>query len=286
LLLRAVAEAAGAFGRDEDRTLALALGSSLWQSFDVGHRVWRVLPRDGSAPIPGFLEDHAALALGFLALHQVAPAFGSALRRASEYQATIATWFWDEALGVYFDTAHDAEALITRPRDITDNATPSGTSLAVELALLISEYTGDPTPRAQALRVLEGLAAPMARHPGAFGHLLSAADLAIHGTEQLVLRGTMRETAPFVAATARQYVPGLVLVPWYDKVDDAGQFDPSEPAGLVRPGELEINAELRRDKPRVDGQATAYLCRGYACERPVTTVAGLEELLRPALRRA
>ena len=64
-------------------------------------------------------------------------------------------WFWDDSTGAFFDTASDAEQLITRPRDITDNAMPSGTSLAVDLLLHLADLTNDNEMRRRATFVLE-----------------------------------------------------------------------------------------------------------------------------------
>ncbi|MBI3789391.1 MAG: thioredoxin domain-containing protein [Gemmatimonadetes bacterium] len=273
LMLRGIAEAARAFGRPADVRAAQRAGAFLWSALVRDGRAVRVLPREGATPIPGFLEDHAALALGYLALYQLDfdPTW---LAHAVALEATIARWFWDEEAGVWYDTAHDAERLITRPRDITDNAIPSGTSLAVELGLLVSEFAGASAPRARALRVLGGLAAPIQRYPGAFGHLLGAADLAVHGAVQLVLRGTRAEVAPFARAAARCFVPGLVAC----LLEDAADGTAASSHGALDPALVDGRA-------RVDGGAAAYVCRHYACERPVTSPDALVAPLRAAPAR-
>ena len=61
-------------------------------------------------------------------------------------------WFWDDTIGAFFDTASDHETLITRPRDVTDNAVPAGNSLAVELLLRLGTLTGATTTRGAARR--------------------------------------------------------------------------------------------------------------------------------------
>ena len=104
----------------------------------------------------GFLEDHTAVALGFLALYELT--FDSTwLTRARMLgDATVAA-FWDEAANVFFDTAHDHERLITRPREVTDNATPAGTSLAVELLLRLAELHRDADMLRRATWTLEAV---------------------------------------------------------------------------------------------------------------------------------
>ena len=144
--------------------------------------------KDGRARIPGFLEDHAGVALGCLALYELTfdPRWLTQARALGD--AVIAS-FWDTSTNAFFDTAHDHEQLITRPRDVTDNATPSGTSLAVELLLRLAELYRDAELSRPAMWTLETLAAPLAQHGIAFGHLLGAADLAIHGATEVAIAG-------------------------------------------------------------------------------------------------
>ena len=146
-------------------------------------------------------------------------------------------------MGAFFDTARDAEALITRPRDVTDNATPSGTSLAVDLLLQLAELQHDSEFRRRAVFVLESLAEPMLRFPTAFGYLLGCADMELYGAIEVALLGR-RSSAEFRAlerVAAAQYVPSLVL------------------AGGP-PGTDHV-VKLLDDRPLVDDVATAYVCR-------------------------
>jgi uncharacterized protein YyaL (SSP411 family) len=175
-------------------------------------------------------------------------------------------WFWDDDMGVFFDTASDAERLITRPRDPADNATPSGTSLAVELLLYISELQHDPSYRRRAAFTLETLADLVARHPSAFGHLLGSMDMELKGAIEVALVGE-RKDPPFQALeriVAEQYVPSLVLA--------GGSGDG---VGSVK---------LLEGRSLQGGKPTAYVCRGYTCELPVTEPRELARQLESAAR--
>ncbi|GJG85623.1 thioredoxin domain-containing protein [Gemmatimonadetes bacterium T265] len=213
LMLRAVADAARVFGRPADRAAAERAGDFLARTFvDAGSgRVQRV-HKDGRTKIPGFLDDHAALALGFLALHALtlAPRWLALARAVTS--ATVDA-FWDDERGTFFDTARDAERLVTRPREPTDNAIPSGTSLAVELLLHMAELDDAAAWRTIADRVLVDFAEPMARHAVAFGQLLQAADLAVHGATTVVLAGEPGAPAlrALADAAAQPFVPALVV---------------------------------------------------------------------------
>jgi hypothetical protein len=260
LMLRAVALAARAFGRDDYRAMAVRNGEFLRRALvREGGRVVRVHAADG-AKIGGFLEDHAAVALGFLSLYELTFDRGW-LEAAREIADATVRWFWDDASGQFYDTASDAERLITRPREVTDNAVPAGNSLAVELLVRLGDLLHDADMTRRAGWVLETLAEPLARHGSAFGHLLGAADLAVHGTTEVALVGdpAAGDFAALADAVGRRYLPALVL---------AG--GPPADAGDVA---------LLADRPALDGHATAYVCRQYVCERPATTVAELDAQL-------
>ncbi len=265
LMLRAVAEGARAFDDPTLRAEALRAGEFLWREMVQDGRAWRSWC-GGRAAIPGFLEDHAALGLGFVALYQLT--FDRAwLDRALVLGEGCVRWFWDDVAGAFFDTAHDAEPLVTRPRDIVDNATPSGTSLAVELQLLVAEYRGDAGARRRAEYVLAALAEAVRRSPMAFGHLLGAADLAVNGSVQVVIAGDPA-SAPFqdlARAVATACIPPLVL---------AGG-EGAAVAGLP----------LLEGRGAPPGHALAYVCREFTCGLPIGAGGELaQELARHAAR--
>ncbi len=257
LTLRAVVQAARAFGRPADTSLALANAEFLARVLArPDGRVMRT-HTEGTTKIPGFLEDHAAVALGFLATYELT--FDRVwLDRARSIAAAMDTWFWDADINGFFDTARDAEPLITRPRDLTDNAMPSGTALAVELYLRLAELLEDGQMRSRAVHVLQTLAGPMSQYPSAFGHTLSAADMAINGAVTLVIVGTPRSPSfnALLAAAAPRYVPALVIA-----------------GGAAADGhDVRIIAERAG---REDGAATAYVCRYQTCDLPQTEPDGL-----------
>ncbi|HEY0969519.1 MAG TPA: thioredoxin domain-containing protein [Gemmatimonadales bacterium] len=265
LMLRAVALAARVLGRGSDRELALRNGRLLRERLvDAGGRVTRVY-KDGRAHTQGVLEDHAAVALGFLALYELTFDRGW-LEDARRITDAMVRWFWDDDAGAFFDTASDAERLITRPRDATDNALPSGTSLAAELLLRLGDLLNDDDMRSRAARVLGSLVDPMSRYGQAFGHMLGAAQLQLHGAVEVALVGdtTVDDFRSLAGEVARHYLPTLVLA--------GGPPDAAEGIALL---------ELR---PMRDGRATAYVCRNHSCDSPTTEVRVLGEQLESAAR--
>ena len=81
------------------------------------------------------------------------------VERARAITDSMVRWFGDDDTGAFFDTASDAEQLITRPRDATDNAMPSGTSLATEVLFVLGDLSGDQAMLERGRRVLNSLSA-------------------------------------------------------------------------------------------------------------------------------
>jgi uncharacterized protein len=264
LMLRGVATAARIFRDPAHRQLALANGEFLVREMVRGNRVMRS-HNAGETRIPGFLEDYAAVALGFVALYELTfdPVW---IGRAAAIATSMVQWFWDDSTGAFFDTASDAEELITRPRDITDNAMPSGTSLAVDLLLHLADLTNDAEMRRRATFILEASAAALTKYPTAFGYLLGAADMAVNGAVEVAIAGQPADARfeTLEREVAAHYVPSLVL---------AGGSP--ENGGRV---------SLLANRVSRDGIPTAYVCRSYACDEPVTDGTTLGRQLEAAPR--
>ena len=177
LALRGIVEAARAFDRDDFRELAIRNGRFLAARLVHNGRAWRTY-KDGDARIPGFLEDQAAVALGFVALFEQTLEV-EWLERARLMATVMLDMFHDGPTNVFHDTARDAQQLITRPRDPSDNATPSGTSLAADLLLRLATCDANETFRTIAIGAMDSAGEMISRYPSAFGHMLGAAEYAV-----------------------------------------------------------------------------------------------------------
>jgi len=217
----------------------------------VGSR-WR------ARPIPAFLDDHACLADGLLRLFE---ATGDRL------WLNTARWLADEMLrrfrdpgGGFYSTAHDAEALIQRPRDAFDNAVPSGQSVAVDVLLQISALTGDLAYAEAAAPVLRSLAEAMARHPMAFGRILCAADRFVGPLTTVAVAGPTADprTEALLRAARSGWRPNVLVAPIAEDAHDGSPWS-------------EASAPRRPDAPH------ALVCRDTVCGLPVTSP---EELVR------
>jgi uncharacterized protein YyaL (SSP411 family) len=260
LMVRGIAEAARAFGNERYREMAIGSATFLFEHLMRDGRVFRSY-KDGRARIAGYLEDHAALGLAALSVYELT--FDDAwLDRARQLGDAVVRWFWDDDTGAFYDTASDHEQLITRPREISDNATPSGTSLAAELLIRLAELFNDADARRRATYVVESLAPAIGRYPLAFGNILGCADLLINGAIEVAIVGdpASDDFRALERVVAERYVPSLVLAGGVPRSDDS------------------ISLLSARDAR--DGRATAYVCRNYTCEEPATTRALLDEQLQ------
>jgi len=286
MALRAFAQAAGALGRADYREIAgqnaefllrqmRAEDGTLLRSWcdRSENRDWRLEIRDQEAaqspisnlqsPVPGFLEDHALLADGLLALYEATfePRW---LLEAKALADTMLARFWDDAIAGFYDTAADHQALVVRPRDTGDNATPSGNSAAAEVLLRLALIFDQAEYRARAEAVLGSLAPFMARYPTGFGRYLSAAEFALATPKEIALVGD--PDAPDTQALRAAIF---------------GPFRPNKVVLLRRPEEASppIPSPLLEQRAQIGGVATAYVCENYACKLPVTDAEALAKQL-------
>ena len=209
----------------------------------------RRVSRDGRVgDPPGVLEDYGCVAEAFCAMHQLTGE-GKWLSLAGELLDTALRHFATGS-GGFYDTADDAERLVTRPADPTDNATPSGLSAIVAALVAYSALTAQPRYREAAEAALATVAPIVARHARYTGYAATTAEALLAGPYEIAVVTGDPDGDPLVATAHRHAPPGAVVV--------AGEPD--------RPG-----VPLLADRPMVDGVSTAYVCRGFVCDRPVTT---------------
>ncbi|HKJ39911.1 MAG TPA: thioredoxin domain-containing protein [Anaerolineales bacterium] len=259
LMLRAFAEAGRYLKRQDYLDTAIRNAHFLLNNLYVNDRLLRSW-RDGQAKHNGYLEDYAGLILALISLYQSDPNkewYVTALKLADE----MVEHFSDPS-GGFFDTRDDHETLLVRPKDIQDNATPSGNALAATALLELSSY-GDRTEwRSLVEKMLSNVYDAMLRYPTAFAQWLCAADFAVGPTHEVAIIGDPRdsETQSLVYTLWKSYRPRQATV------ISAYPPEPGSPA-------------LLKDRPVINGQATAYVCQGFVCLQPVNSPSKMEEQL-------
>jgi uncharacterized protein YyaL (SSP411 family) len=208
----------------------------------------------------GVLEDYADVAEGFLALASVTGE-GVWLEFAGFLLDHVLTRFVDEETGSLYDTAADAEQLIRRPQDPTDNATPSGWSAAAGALLGYAAHTGSPSHRAAAERALGVVKALGPRVPRFIGWGLAVAEALLDGPKEVAIvgRGPDDEATTALHRTALLgRAPGAVVA-----------------VGVAGSDEF----PLLTDRPLLDDTPTAYVCRNFTCDAPTTDAQRLRTAL-------
>jgi len=262
LMLRSFAEAARYLNRPDYLQVAINNAEFLLSELRAEGRLLRTY-KDGRARLNGYLEDYTFLADGLLALYEASfnPRWFTRARGLMDEAIKL---FADAQNGGFFDTGSDHEALISRPKDIMDNATPAGNSVAADVLLRFAAFTGDESYRQRADDYLRPIAEIMAQHPQAFGHVLAALDFAISPVKEFAIIGNLDEadTQSLLEVINRRYLPNSVLA-------------------CALPGDnAAIKAvPLLADRPLKDGKATAYVCQNFACQAPVNTPEALEKLV-------
>ena len=261
LMLGAFAEAGAVLERPDYVSYANQNAKFLLNHLRKGDRLLRTY-RDPRAGLNGYLEDYAFLVDGLITLHE-ATFDQDWLREAVALGYGMVDLFWDEGEGLWYDTGRDHEALIVRPRDVSDNATPSGASMATDVLLRLAVITGDSELRRRAAESLRSVRELMSRVPAGAGHWLGALDLYLSSPREIALIGepAAEATKVLAAEVYREYIPNRVFV----GTDDAE----TPPSGIP----------LLAGRGRIDGAPTAYVCRNYVCGLPVTTPSDLARQL-------
>ncbi|GLV58732.1 thioredoxin domain-containing protein [Dictyobacter sp. S3.2.2.5] len=261
LMLRSFAEAARHLKRPDYLQVARKNASFLLDTLRQDGRLLRTF-KDGRARLQGYLEDYAFLSDGLLALYEAS--FESRWFSEARTLMDQAIQLFADEQGGFFDTGTDHEALISRPRDIMDNATPAGNSVATDVLLHLAAFTGEDSYRQRADRYLGTLADIMVQHPQAFGQVLCALDFALSPVKELAVIGENQsaDTQALLDCINARYLPQSVLA-------CAAPEDQQASAAIP----------LLADRPLKEQHAAAYVCQNFACQAPVTTSQELAALL-------
>ena len=258
LFTRALIEAAAAFERDDWMQAGRANLEFLLRELRPTGRLLRSWQRDGGARHLAYAEDYAALigALLTAAEHDDVAWLEPARTLADEMIALFA----DPESGGFFTTGTDAEALIVRPQDFFDNATPSENSLAADALLRLAAVTGERGYAGETLRLLAHLGPAMTQHPTAFGFLLGAYERALTPPVEVAIVGPDRSLA---TAWARRVTANGVGV--RSAAGTGAELTP-----------------LLADRA-FDGQTRVYVCENFACRQPVTALGDFNTVLDAVL---
>lgn len=223
-------------------------------------RVYRTA-KGSVSKLNGYLEDYANLIDAFLEVYQ---------STFDEQWFTLARRLSDVALeqflaadGAFYDTSADHETLVVRPRNLQDNATPAGNTMMAKQLVRLAAYTGEPRYDEATRGVLRVLIHAMTRYPQAFAEALNALDMLAGGVAEVALVGdaTDVQTLALLRVLAETYRPNVIVA----------LGAPNAATQSVVP--------LLHERSAQNNQPTAYVCRHFVCQLPVTTPAALAERL-------
>jgi uncharacterized protein YyaL (SSP411 family) len=218
--------------------------------------------REGHAGVGAFAEDVALVADALLTLWESTfeLRFFTAARELAD---DLLARFQDRERGGFFSAAEDS-ALVLRPKDLFDNAVPSGNSAAAEMLLRLSALTGDAGYEHAALAALRLVANGAREAPIGFGRGLSAIDRAVTTSKEVAVVGPLEAQETRALADEVWRRPGANTV-----------------LAVAAPGDIQAPAtvELLRDRTIQGGRSTAYVCERFVCKLPVTEPNALAEQL-------
>jgi uncharacterized protein YyaL (SSP411 family) len=260
LMLAAFAEAARTLNREDYQEVAERNAEFLLR--ELRQENGRLLHswKEGDARLNGYLEDHSYLVEGLLELYQTTfePRWFLAARELAE---TMLEHFADSE-GTLYDTSDDHETLITRPRDLQDNATPSGNAMAVTTLLKLAGLTNEVRYVDIAHEALAQMQPMLAQYPLGFGQWLQALAYALSGPREIAIVGDP-------GSTDTQALLSVVR----------GAYRPFQVVALGAPTTRPPAVPLLQERGLVAGRAAAYICREFSCQAPIVESEELQALL-------
>ncbi|MDQ3987283.1 MAG: thioredoxin domain-containing protein [Actinomycetota bacterium] len=211
-----------------------------------------------------YSEDYALLLEACLALYEATyqPKWLKEARWAADEAIRL---FLDDGAGGFFTTGVDSEALVSRPKELMDNAVPTANSiLALELQRL-ALFTGERLYEDHAVGAIRLLVDAVGQSPQAFGHLLQAIDFYTSDPAEIVILGEPDPRSELVDTVRGRFIPNKILIVAPDPT-------PEDVASIP----------LLEDRAPIGGRATAYVCHRGECKLPVTTPEALLEQLDAA----
>jgi uncharacterized protein YyaL (SSP411 family) len=262
LMLRSFADASRAFDRKDYLEIATRNADFLLTHLRREGRLLRT-HKNGVSKLNGYLEDYAYVIDGMLSLYEASFELRW-FETARDLAETMIAQFWDEDAGGFYFTSADHETLITRSKDFYDNATPAGNSVAAAALVRLALFTGEDRYRRMAETILLLIKPMIMRAPSAFGYMLSALDMFLASPFEIALIGApeAEETRVLIDVVFKRFLPNKVVA--------------SAPAADSKASRT---IKLLEGRDRIDGKATAYVCRNFSCEAPTTNAARLSEQL-------
>jgi uncharacterized protein YyaL (SSP411 family) len=215
--------------------------------------------KSGQAKFNAYQEDYAYLIDALISLYEATFQTKWILEARCLADLMIKK-FWDQEEGGFFFTSDDHEHLITRSKEYSDNATPSGNSIAVDALLKLKHIFNDDQYERIAVKVLHMLSKALEKFPGGFGHMLGALDFHLAQVKEIAVIGSLEslDTKELLDVIYQTYLPNKVVAL-------------AEPSDQVASEAISLLA----NRGMIEGKATAYVCENFTCKQPITRASEL-----------
>jgi hypothetical protein len=268
LMIAALARAArvlatGATGSSQARRAAGYVARARAAASFIRARLWNGESRSllrrfraGDAAIDAYCEDFASLIWGLVELFQADPD-PVWLDWALELQRRQDELFWDPVDHGWFSTTGEDPSVLLRLKEDYDGAEPSAGAMSLLNVLALVHWTDDPALLQRLEQGLARLGDDVATLARAMPLALSALSAYHAGIGQIVIVGKRdaSDTLALQRAIAGRFLPFAVVL-------------------LVEPGAHQSAVAERlpfvTGMTERDGEATAYICRNFTCEEPIT----------------
>lgn len=222
--------------------------------------------RKGNASIPAYVDDYAFLIWGLLEIYQTSYKT-EYLFEARTIMDHLISFFWDGEKGGFFFTSEFAEKLLARPMEIYDGAVPSGNSVSLNNLLRLFSLTGEGRYAELASQMSARFFPRIETNPLAYTHFLSGLDFGFGPSSEVVIcsPGPGRGTEEMLSSLHERYLPRTVTMVVSTKT---GKRD------------IRLISPFTKDMNPVGDSATAYVCSGHSCRRPVTGIQEMLDLLK------
>ena len=242
LALEGLCDAARYLQDDDIKQKALDLANAIETYSKVSGKYHRIV-KNGQASIPAFSEDLSALCSAYISLYQVC--FDEKwLLLAKEITDEIIHSFMDEQTGLIYFISHDAEPLIARKKDLSDDVLPGANSTFAFCLMKLHHYFAVPRYQEIAQSMLEEMSEAFLKHSPWYSHWGQSYLLKEFGLYQLCVSGPHAEKA--ITEPSLLPIPNLILAA------------------------AEKTSELPILQIRIGEKTNYYLCMDETCFAPET----------------
>lgn len=206
--------------------------------------------KDNEAKLNAYLEDYAFLVQGLIDLHQVTLDQGF-LDKAIILNKKMIKEFWDYNEGGFYFTGNSHEELIVRTKEILDHSIPSGNAVALSNLIKLFRLTEDSDLQDKIDKTVKVFSSTINKYQSGVSSFLTSLDIYLKPPSDLILvADNLIEIKPFLDKISESFNTNTVL-----------HFNsPKSPI-----------LEIYKGKEKVDNNTTAYLCKNFTCDKPITT---------------